>query len=509
VSSDFSRRSLLGASALGLASAAFPLGMPRKGKRPKNILFLVADGMSLGAPSMLDHFLQMVDGKPSCLRGLMTDPKVHLGYQDTRSLNSAVTDSSAASSSWGSGRHVWNGMVNAYPDGTLLRTLYDILGEKKMKRGLVTTATITHATPAGFAAASARRDDEEGIAKQYLAMEIDVLLGGGDRYFSAERRSDKQDLYAGFAAKGYAVARDRTSLAAARGKTLGIFSRSYIPYFVDRRNDATHAGVPGLEEMARRAIDLLKGSREGFILQIEAARVDHAAHSNDFAGLMYELMEFDQTLRMVLEWARNDGETLVVVTSDHGNSNPGLTVGDDAPESHTGLRSLPRMTRSYESILPDFATGGMNGKSYDAVEKNEKIDPTVSNVQGLIERDLSLRLTKEEAQIVVDALNGRSPLKPIDQYAIPASALSIALNNHTHVGWVGRSHTNDYTLVAAYGPGSEAFAGLNPNVTFFDKILACRGLKWNNPTMTREDAARALDRARERALADVAENHWL
>lgn len=512
MSHGFSRRNLFGAGALGLASAAFPFGAPARAKKPKNVVFMVSDGMSLGVPAMLDHYLQLTEGKPSFWRGLMESPEAAHGMQDTRSLSSLVTDSAAASSSWGAGRHVPNGMINAYPDGTKLRPIYDVLGAQGMRRGLVSTATITHATPAGFAVSIPNRDDEHIIAQDYLAAGIDVILGGGDKFFSPTGRKDGRDLYAEYAAKGYSVAKDRASLeAAGPGRLLGVFSSSHVPYFVDRQHDPALAGVPGLEQMARVALDRLKGGREGFILQVEAARVDHAAHANDFAGLLYDQLEFDRTMRMVVEWARRDGETLVVVTSDHGNSNPGLDgAGDEYFDSTAGLLTLPGMTRSYEAMLPAFATGGFNGKSYDAAGKGEKIDPTLPNVQGLIERDLGVKLSKDEASLVVDALVGKSALKPVDQYSLASSALAIALNNHTHVGWTGRQHTDDYTLVTAVGPGREAFAGLNANVSFHGKLLALRGLEEKNPPqMSKEDALRAMDRAKRKALSQAIEDHWL
>lgn len=511
---NLSRRNLLSTGVLGLASTAFPFVAPAvAAKRAKNVIFMVSDGMSLGVPAMLDHYLQLTEGKPSFWRGLMEDPEVSHGLQDTRSLSSLVTDSAAASSSWGSGRHVWNGMINVYPDGTVLRPIYDVFGEAKVRRGLVSTATITHATPAGFAVSIPNRDDEEIIADRYLAAEIDVILGGGDKFFSPHGRKDGRDLYAAYAAKGYAVAKDRTSLqSASPGKLLGVFSRSHIPYYLDRLNNPALSGVPGLEEMARVALERLKGGPNGFVLQIEAARVDHAAHANDFAGLINDQLEFDRTMRMVVEWARQDGDTLVVVTSDHGNSNPGLDgAGEEYFDSTAGLRTIPGMKRSYEAMLPDFATGGMtNGKGYDATSKIDKIQPTVTNVQGLIERDLGIRLNAEEAQIVADGLLGRSELKPIDQYSLASSALAMALNNHTHVGWTGRQHTDDYTIVTAIGPGREAFAGLSSNTSFHGKLLGAKGLKGGNPPqVTQEEALRAMDRAKRKALSQAVTEHWL
>lgn len=513
MNSLLSRRGLLSAGAFGFASLAMPNLAPSHGKskKPKNIIFMVADGMSMGSPAMLDHYLQLTEGKSSFWRELLVDPEAHKGLQDTRSLSSIVTDSAAASSSWGCGRHVWNGMLNAYPDGTKLRPLYDIFGEKGIKRGLVSTTTITDATPAGFAVSVLNRGDDSTIAAKYLDLGIDVILGGGAEAFLANHRKDGRDLFAEFAAKGYAVAKDKASLEAAHpGKLIGLFCDNSLPFYVDRLNNSAYSNVPGLEAMTRVALDRLKGSKEGFVLQVEGARVDHAAHANDFAALLHDQLEFDRTVRMAVEWAKNDGETLVVVTSDHANSNPGLDGDGDAYFKSTGgLRSVGKMKRSYEAMLPAFAAT-FNGKSYDALHTGDRIDPTVANVQALVENDLGVQLTKSEATLVADALVGKSALKSIRQYDTAGSMLAIALNNHTHVGWTGRNHTDDYVLLSAVGPGAEAFAGLNQNTSFFDKLLAAKGLKWKNPAqMSQEDALKALDKKHAHALADSVGDHWL
>jgi alkaline phosphatase len=126
---------------------------------------------------------------------------------NTRSLNSMVTDSSAASSAWGSGSRVVNGAVNVLPDGRLLTPLYTLFGEAGWKTALVTTAEITHATPAGFAVAIKSRGNSDGIAKRYLDRNIEVLLGGGRPFFDPKKRKDKRDLRAEFKLAGYASSR--------------------------------------------------------------------------------------------------------------------------------------------------------------------------------------------------------------------------------------------------------------------------------------------------------------
>ena len=205
---NISRRSLLTMGAAGVAATAIPLtgvyaAGQWRGKRPKNIIFCVADGMALQTVSICDEYQKLVMGKESSYwAGLMDRPDVFTGLQETRSLSSVVTDSAAAASAWGSGRRIWNGMINMFPDSTSLRTLSSLMIEAGVKVGLVTTTTMTHATPSGFSINIIDRDLEPLIGEQHLASGVSVLMGGGDKHFNPTKRKDKKDLYGEFEKKG-------------------------------------------------------------------------------------------------------------------------------------------------------------------------------------------------------------------------------------------------------------------------------------------------------------------
>jgi alkaline phosphatase len=497
---NLSRRNLITAGAAGLGAFALPgaavASQRQRRRKAKNIIFLVSDGMSCGVLSMLDHYLQLTEGRVSHWRTIMSDREAVHGLQDTRSLNTLVTDSAAASSSWGSGRHVWNGMINTFPDGTELRPLGMILKEEaKMKLGLVTTSTITHATPAGFAVAIDQRDKEEQIAVKYLAAGVDVLLGGGDRFFAPNKRSDKRDLYAEFTAAGYTVANDGFTLSGVAGakKLLGITSNGHVPYYVDRLHSLKSEAIPTLSDKTRKALEVLSTGGDGFLLQVEAARVDHAAHGNDLAGAIFDQLEFDDVVKLCVDWARKDGETLVIITSDHGNSNPGLNgAGDEYDAATAGLLTLKGMTKSYEAIYSALASAD-----------------TAAKVQEIAEGDLGVKLKPTEAELVVSAAKKSWALKEIDQYMLNSSAMSLALSNHTHVGWVGRQHTNDFTVVTALGPGSHHWSGLTQNVDYFGWILDQRGIRYKNPEMSEQEARRLMAKPKPTALLHAVESHWI
>jgi len=162
----------------------------------KNIIFMVSDGMSLGTLSMADLYSRNILGKGSNWLNLYHDQKVSRALMDTASASSIVTDSAAASSAFGGGIRVKNGVLNMGANGEKHLPIWQKFKKAGKKAGCVTTVTITHATPAGFCVNSAQRNAEPQIAEMYAELELDVLMGGGDEFFNPEKREDKKDLYA-------------------------------------------------------------------------------------------------------------------------------------------------------------------------------------------------------------------------------------------------------------------------------------------------------------------------
>ncbi len=482
-----SRRSLLGTSAAGVAaatvggfaglSAEAPALGPRRGRAPKNVVFLVVDGMAAQVMTMHDHLSQMTTGRRSYWSELLDREGVHRGWQDTRSLSSIVTDSSAASSAWGSGRRIFNAQVNVYPDGTELTPITHRMAAKGVRCGLVTTATITHATPAGFAVSCPDRDLEGLIAEKYLSAGVDVLLGGGNKFFAADKRKDGKDLYAEYRKTGFEVVQSRDALLASKArKVLGVFSESHVPYTVDRDNDpALQASTPTLAEMARHALENLKRSKEGFLLQIEGARVDHAGHSNDIAAMLNDQRAFEDAVRVAVEFAERDRETLVIVTADHACGGVSLNgAGFEYADATPGLLSVARMKSSYGPILAQLGA-----------------KPTAGAVQDAVRARLSVELKVAEAQAIADAIGGNSPFALSPFYASPLSVMGLMIGNTTKVGFTSLNHNNDHVMVTALGPWADRIEGLQWNTSFHTLLCEAKGVDPANPKMSYEDAMRA------------------
>lgn len=464
----------------------------KAGLQPRRIVFMVADGMSPSVLPLAEQFSLRVRGKGLLWQALVNRPEARHGLMDMASLDSLVTDSSSASSSWGSGSRIFNGWVNVLPDGTRLTPIMDLVRGKGYLTALVTTATVTHATPAGFAASVRRRDDEHLIAEQYLD-KVDVILGGGRRFFSPDSRKDGKDLTAAFRAAGYAYAENRERLQAQAPpakRLLGLFSGSHMPYTVDHRNSETALKqVPTLAEMSETALAVLEKQNRPFLIQIEGARVDHAAHANDAAGLLWDQIAFDEAIETVLRFAEGRPDTLVVITSDHGNSNPGLVgMGMEYRQSNTSFERLAGVKASFNAISPRLAGTAeysMNPQQASGVSGGA---PTVARIQELAEQYFGFRFTQEEAEILRRCAAGERRLCVNRQLDSAVGILGQVVGNHTGIQWTGTSHTSDYTLVTALGPGADRFSGLIRNTSVFESLTELAGIRFRNPSMAPEAA---------------------
>ncbi|MDX6766396.1 MAG: alkaline phosphatase [Candidatus Methylacidiphilales bacterium] len=459
--------------------------------RARSVIFLVPDGMSAGVPPLAEAFSQRVRQRGTHWHRLVTGGKATLGQFDMASQNSLVTDSAAAASAWGSGRRVMNGVINQFRDGTRLTPLLPLLHERRVATGLVTTARITHATPAGFCASVPQRDQEDLIALEYLRHQPDVLLGGGARHFQPEtRKEDGRDLVAEMAALGYTTVVDRVALRTGAATTarrlLGLFQADHLPYTIDHRQDgALLETVPSLSEMTDAALSLLARQDRPFFLMVEGARVDHAAHVNDAAGILWEQLAFDDALGVALAFQERRPDTLIVVGSDHGNANPGLNgMGHGYRESTGCFQRLERATASVVSMLKELRA-------------NPSVD--VAAVGRVVEAGTGFRLNAVECRAVLDALQ-QKPLRELDgQQANPPGMLGQILGNWTGIGWTGVTHTSDWTQSLAQGPGQEAFAGLVANTGVFERFAEIYGIAQRNPEDTQ---APEITLPAERAIAD-------
>lgn len=411
-----------------------------KGKKAKNIIFMVSDGMSVGTLVMADIYIRRKFDRPSNWMGLYETNLVQRGLMDMASASSIVTDSAAASSSWGGGVRVNNGSLNISPDGKENLPILQKFKKAGKKVGCVTTVPITHATPAGFSVWSERRNDMEGIALKYTELGFDVMMGGGNKVFNPSLREDGKDVYAILQQKGYTVVRNRANMqkASLKKPLFGVFADVALPYTVDHMQDEVlKAEIPTLAEMTAKAIDVMKNHPQGFVIQVEAGKVDWAAHGNDLGGLIYDQVAFDDAVKVAIDFAKKDGNTLVVLTSDHGNANPGLIYGKQCNGNFDRIQDFKH---SNDWIL-------QNIKPTDGIAK---VKESVYNNCG------KMSITDDQARELLTYYAQAGQEDGIYNYNhLPYKLFSEIQKAHTSVGWISMDHSSDFVELAMFGPGSE------------------------------------------------------
>lgn len=407
---------------------------------------------------MSESFSQQVRGKGTSWWELLADEQAVLGLMDTASSSSLVTDSAAASTAWSAGKRVPNGQINFDANGKRLESIGETLEREKVRLGLVSTASITHATPAGFASSVIKRGQEDRIAPQYLNR-VDVILGGGTKFFAKETRKDKKDLFGSYANENYDVVRDRDQLLKSKSKKLlGTFAAGHMPYSIDRDHDAElQKAVPTLAEMSEAALARFLDDDAPFLLQVEGARIDHAAHKNDIGGILHEQLAFDDAVAKMLTMVGGRDDILIVLTSDHGNANPGLNgTGAGYRQTNDHFARIAKIKGSAEAVLNRWkkTKNKSNEKMSELMEATYGFKPSAPEIEALMDRTAGKKVTEWSHQL-----------------SNPVGILGQIVGNVTGVGWTGICHTSDPTQLTSIGPGAEQFAGLVRNDSVRDRLL--------------------------------------
>lgn len=456
---DFFKNGIFTTIGLG-ALTSFPTiassPKPKLGQA-KNIIFLVSDGMSAGTLNMADILLKNKEGRSSHWINLYEKNMVKRALMDTASANSFITDSAAAGSAWGGGMRVKNGALNIGPNGERPIPILQKFKSMGKSVGCVTTVQITHATPASFCVNNDSRNAMPEIAEEYLKLRFDVMMGGGAEFFSAEGRQDKRDLFDAYKQTGFDVARNKSEMLQADGSKpiMAVFTDDGLPYAVDRENNEKLKNeIPTLAEMTKKAIEVLSKNQKGFVMQVEAGKVDWAAHGNDAAALLYDQVDFDNAVAVAMDFATKDTETLVVITTDHANSNPGLFYSNQANKNFERLFDTKA---SNQWILNQITPEYTSAQIIDLIVSHQKIT-----------------LKTEEAETILKSYQrGEDGMyNPRNLPFMPLASMQVP---HTSIQWAGSNHSADYVELAMFGPGSENLAGFVKNHELHNFMLQACG----------------------------------
>ncbi len=279
---------------------------------PKNIILMIGDGMGL---SQISAAMYRNGGK------LFLEEAKYIGLIKTNSASSIITDSAAGATAFSTGKKTYNGSINMDVDSLPLQPITSILHKHKIKTGIVATSSVTHATPACFYGNQINRYGvNESLAEQFLQSNINVLIGGGENFFN--KRSDNKNLIDSLKKKNYTIIDSVSDLIHHSTEKLINFCAPTEP--VQRKKGRGNF----LTNASQKAISVLNtNNTNGFFLLIEGSQIDWGGHDMDSEYIISETLDFDEAIEAVINFAKKDKNTLVLITADHETGGYGIVDG--------------------------------------------------------------------------------------------------------------------------------------------------------------------------------------
>ncbi|MEJ2043493.1 MAG: alkaline phosphatase [Reinekea sp.] len=398
----------------GQATLEKKLSVKPNKKTAKNIILFIADGNGVTSNTAIRIFNGQLQGQTGEEYVLSYEEFPHLALAKTYNINAQTPDSAGTATAFMSGVKTKAGVIGI--DGEPLRgdckgavghevvSVLELAEMAGKSTGVVTTARVTHATPAAAYAHSADRNWEDNtsitpemaavgctdIAAQAIEAGLDVVFGGGRRHFLPKeyidgegkkgKRTDNRNLTAEWLSKydnasfiwnqdGFDKLDTETT-----GPVLGLFNSSHMEYEADRAKDK--GGEPSLAEMTTKAIEILDNNKKGFFLQVEAGRVDHAHHAGNAARAVTDGVAFAEAVKAAVEMT-SEQDTLIIVTADHshtlalqgyakrGNPILGLSVGIDGQGLPKDEPNLADDGKPYTTLSYANGPGGVEGPRED------------------------------------------------------------------------------------------------------------------------------------------------
>ena len=396
--------------------------------KPKNMVIMIGDGMG---PAYTTAYRYFKDNPETEEIEQTVFDRLLVGMASTypASKSGYVTDSAASATALATGFKTYNGAISVDLEKRPLTTIMEMAKQRGLSTGVAVTSQVNHATPAAFLAHNEHRRNYVEIAEGYLESDADVILGGGQKYFS-------EALLNKFTAKGYQHITEFEQLdGITKPKVLGLFAEVQLPWVIDDKEGYK------LSTLTRKALDLLSQNEQGFILMVEGSLIDWAGHSNDIATAMGEMDEFANAIEVVEQFVRESQDTLMVVTADHNTG--GLSVG-----AHGEYAWEPDILHNINAS-PDSIAEQLIATDEWQVRFNELIGFEAS------EQELS-------------SLNNA---RMQGQKQLTKSILSI-IDLRTHTGWTSLGHTASDVQVFAAGPGARLFSGHQDNTEIAIKMMS-------------------------------------
>jgi len=336
-------------------------------RKAKNVILMIGDGMGIS---------QITAGMYSNGNRLNLENFPIVGLHKSHASDNLITDSAAGATAFACGIKTYNGAIGVNPDTVAVKTILEEAEEIGLATGLISTSSITHATPASFIAHQKQRKMFHAIAADFLKTEIDFFLGGGKKYFD-NRTEDDRNLVEELRRNNYTVSsffeKDLEELKIPKDKNFAYFTANEEPIPVLQGRDylpaASRIGVNFLDEK----------NDKGFFLMIEGSQIDWGGHANNSEYIISEMLDFDRTIGEVLKFAEQDGETLVIVTADHETGGYAINYGSTMDSLSTSF------TSDYHTaaMIPVFAFGP-SSELFSGIYNNTQIYYKMKQAFGMV-----------------------------------------------------------------------------------------------------------------------------
>lgn len=359
--------------------------------KAKNVIMLIADGMSTEAITLARH----TKGDSLAM------DEISVGSVITSWANGPITDSAPGGTVYAAGEKTNNKYIGTSVNDTPMASILEGAESVGKATGIVATSEITHATPGDFTAHTNNRKYYNQILQQQINQDMEVVLGGGFNKpsgFSSEVSTDEFESYYeeqvnNIKEEGFDFITTKDQLTSYDGDKLwGSFADADLKYDFDRQSDNDNV-QPSLAEMTNKAIEVLNKDEDGFFLMVEGSKVDWAAHANNTVGIVSDILAFDEAVKAAIEFAKTDGNTVVVVTTDHGNS--GITIGSSYYNEN--IESYDKAT--YENTTDLLKNATITEERFNEIasgKSNDEIKAIAKKYYGIDLNDEELAIVKGE-----------------------------------------------------------------------------------------------------------------
>ncbi len=328
--------------------------------RPSGVILMIGDGMGI---------TQVYAGMTANMGSLNIEQAEYIGLQKTYSANNYITDSGASGTAMASGIKTRNGAIGVDSSGQAFKNIVEYAEESGLYTGVIATSTITHATPAAFVSHNMSRGEYEEIAADFVDAGLELIIGGGWAHFRC--REDGRNLLQEMESLGYSVSEKLDEAGNSLPLIILTDSMAMPPAHLGRGELLADATSYSLKQFS--------SNRKGFFLMVEGSQIDWAGHDNDTEYLVSEMIDFDKAIGEAIDFARNRGDVLVIVTADHETGGVAAVSGNIS----TGELELEYISDHHTGVMVPVFAYGPGAEEFAGIYENTAIFDKIMDLLDL------------------------------------------------------------------------------------------------------------------------------